>query len=218
MKQYDAYLFDWDGTIARTLEMWLEVMRTIFTQFGKADITDDEIVQSFGNVKQKAFEYGIRTEDFEDFDRLLGDLSHAKVPYAAVYDGALDVLETLRNQRKKLALITTDWRRNVNVKLAHNNLNSSFDVVITGDEVSTHKPSPEGINRALAELGVHHEKAVMIGDSPHDVGAAKNAGIDSILFYPPSHELFYKLSTFDGDRPTYIVSDLRDIVAMEVEV
>ena len=216
MKDYDAYLFDWDGTIARTLEMWLELMRTLFVRFGKPDITDDEIVQSLGNVKQKVLEYGIKPDDLEEFTQLLNELSHAKVPYAEAYEGALEALQTLRNQGKKTALISTDWRRNVDVKLTHNNLESSFDVVISGDDVQSHKPNPEGINRALAELGVPREKAVMIGDSPHDLGAAKNAGIDSILFYPLSHELFYKLSTFDSEQPTYMVSDLRDIVRRAV--
>jgi phosphoglycolate phosphatase-like HAD superfamily hydrolase len=27
MKEYDAYLFDWDGTLARTLDIWLVIMQ-----------------------------------------------------------------------------------------------------------------------------------------------------------------------------------------------
>ncbi len=215
MKPYDAYLFDWDGTIARTMEVWIEVVREAFEWQGMTDVTDDDIVQTFGNLRTKATELGVTPERIEEFDKMVGDLSHAKVPYAPAYEGALEAIESLKSQGKRLALITTDWRRNVDAKLVHNNLESCFDVVITGDDVKAPKPDPEGILRALEEIGVSKENAVMIGDSPHDLGAARQAGIDSILFYPPSHQLFYRLGSLEHEKPTHIISDLRDIVTRE---
>ena len=65
------------------------------------------------------------------------------------------------------------------------NIRQFFEIVLAGEDVKEKKPSPEGIERALGFLRCTDRKeAVMIGDSEHDLGAAKNAGIDAILFYP----------------------------------
>jgi HAD superfamily hydrolase (TIGR01509 family) len=212
MKTYEAYLFDWDGTIARSLEAWLVVVRQAFDQYGMHELTDDDLVSTFGDIEAQSLRLGIPQQKSKDFFELVRELSHAQVTAAPPYDGALDVLDDLRSKDKKLGLVTTDWRKSVDVKLENTNLTGIFDIVIAGDEVVAHKPSPEGILTALDKLSVGKEGAVMVGDSPHDIGAARNAGIDSILFYPPSHQLFYSLDDLRGHEPTYIVGDLRDLI------
>jgi len=212
MKSYQAYLFDWDGTIARTLEVWLEVMREAFSRYSLSELSDDELVQAFGRWQPSARDYGVPAEDIVGFDQLVNDLSHAKVPYAPVYPAALETLEALKEQGKELALVTTDWQRNVNEKLAHNNLQGTFGTIISGDDVRSHKPDPQGILAALDQIGIEKDQAVMIGDSPHDLDAANNAGIDSVLFYPPSHQLFYELGDLQESQPTYIISDLHELL------
>ena len=52
----------------------------------------------------------------------------------------------------------------------------------------------------------------MIGDTEKDVGAANNAGIDSILFFPPEHKRFYDIDKLKKHKPTHIVSDFRHII------
>jgi phosphoglycolate phosphatase-like HAD superfamily hydrolase len=64
----------------------------------------------------------------------------------------------------------------------------------------------------LPAFGGTKSQAVMIGDSDKDLGAANNAGIDSILFYPPEHKKFYDLDKLRQLGPTYIVDDFRKIV------
>ena len=46
----------------------------------------------------------------------------------------------------------------------------------------------------------------MIGDSRKDLEAAKNAEIDSLLFYPKSHSIFYDLKNLKTYNPTYIIT------------
>jgi len=87
-----------------------------------------------------------------------------------------------------------------------------FDVVITHEDTEKHKPHAEPLEKALAQLGGNKEKAVMIGDSDKDLGAAKNAGVDSILFYPKEHERFYRLDDLKRFGPTYVVDDFREVL------
>ncbi len=87
-----------------------------------------------------------------------------------------------------------------------------FQVIIAGDDTKNHKPHPEPLERAIERMGGTKEQAVMIGDSDKDLGAAKNAGVDSILFYPDEHKKFYDLSKLKAHEPTHIVSDFRQIL------
>ena len=91
------------------------------------------------------------------------------------------------------------------------NLKSYFDVIIAADDITEHKPHPEPLHKALMLLGGNTAEAIMIGDSDKDIGAAHNAGMDSILFYPTEHTKFYEFEKLEALKPTYIVSDFRDI-------
>lgn len=59
-------------------------------------------------------------------------------------------------------------------------MNDLFDVIITGDDVSNPKPHPEGVHKALKQLGVKSTEAVYLGDSNADILAGKQAGVFTI--------------------------------------
>lgn len=52
-----------------------------------------------------------------------------------------------------------------------------FDMIITGDDIEDHKPSPEGIDLFVQKFNLNRDKVLMIGDAPADVIAARNAGV-----------------------------------------
>lgn len=66
---------------------------------------------------------------------------------------------------------------------------------------------------ALNAIGGTKEKAIMIGDSNKDIGAAVNFGIDSVLIYPESHSMCYDLKALQDLKPTYTVSSLNDLAS-----
>ncbi len=84
--------------------------------------------------------------------------------------------------------------------------------MIANEDTDKHKPDPEPLEKALQLLNGTKQEAIMIGDSDKDIGAATNAGIDSILFYPSEHAKFYKLDELQALNPTHIVDDFRQIL------
>ncbi len=52
-----------------------------------------------------------------------------------------------------------------------------FDVVVGSDSTERHKPHPEPLLHALAQLDARHDEAAYVGDSPFDMAAAKAAGV-----------------------------------------
>lgn len=124
-----------------------------------------------------------------------------------LYSGVVEMLIRLKDQHKKLALITSSERQVIDIVLSHHELVDLFDLVISVNDVKVHKPDPEGILFAIEKFGVDPADAVMIGDSDKDLGAAKNAKIDSILFYPESHELVYDRAYLESFNPVATVRD-----------
>ncbi len=210
MKQYEYFLLDWDGNLAKTLDIWLEACRAAYERNGLR-LTDGEIAASFGAVTEYLTRWGVKdiASTIDEMDKL----AKQKLPDVALYPDALEVLEGLKAANKKMALITTSIHENIEHLLEKHHVNDFFDVVIAGDDVQHHKPHPESLEMALDHLGVQDKKlAVMVGDSDKDLGAATNAGIDSILFYPPEHQKFYDIDALHQLNPTYTVSDFREIL------
>ena len=54
-----------------------------------------------------------------------------------------------------------------------------FSVVVGYEDVTHHKPDPEGVEFAIARLGVLPEETLLVGDSAADIEAARSAGCPS---------------------------------------
>lgn len=95
-------------------------------------------------------------------------------PPAAVFPGVLTALRTLRTAGTAIGVVTLQYRARLGWLLPPD-LADLLDVVVTRED-APHKPAPDGVHTALDKLGVHPQHAVMVGDSPGDIHAARRAG------------------------------------------
>lgn len=211
MKNYRYILLDWDGNIAQTLHLWLEGYRVPFEKRGLF-LSDHEISSIFGDVEAGLAALGVYDAD-EVIEEALVESKHL-LPQAALYPDALEVLQNLHAQGKKLAIVTSSHLVNLADMLEKYNLNHLFEVIVTGDDSQAYKPDPEPLLMALSKLGGTLAEAIMIGDSASDIRAANAAGIDSILFYPPEHKKYYQLASLHEHKPTHTVTDFRTILEL----
>lgn len=210
MRDYEAYLFDWDGTLMQSIDIWSSEIRN---RYAKYDIerTDQEIGAGLGDW-DKTLE-PVPVDQRKAFTQELLEAAYGRYPSAPLFDGVESTLQKLKADHKKIALITTSHRKAIDQVLAKHGLQQYFDLLVTSEDVKNHKPDPEGILFALAHLRVAKEKAVMIGDTDKDLGAAKNASIDSVLFYPELHQKFYVLDHLQTFKPTRILSTWNELLA-----
>lgn len=82
----------------------------------------------------------------------------------SAFDGMRDVLNTLKMDGVKLAIISNADPEETERRLNTMHLKSYFDVVITPDTFGIKKPNPLVFKKTLELLGVSAEEAVMIGD------------------------------------------------------
>lgn len=206
MKTYEYILFDWDGCLAETLDIWMDAYKQSLEDFSLS-ATDKEIAAQFGDWEGPK-KLGISDNDYESYIARLMELVNEKLPKVKLYPGARKLLESLRKNDKNMALITSSKKANIKAALHNNDLEKYFDVILAAEDVENHKPHPEVIEKSLDMLNGAKDKAVIIGDSSKDLEAAQNANIDSILVYPNSHKTYYDLEKLKDYKPTYILDSL----------
>jgi pyrophosphatase PpaX len=208
MKTYNYILLDWDGNLAKTLDIWLEACRIVLSKRG-INLSDNEIATCFGAPVKRFTDWGVT--DIEAAINEMDELAKVHLPDVELYPNAIEVLEKLKDKGKSMALITASSHDKIQHLLDKYNMNGYFGAVTAGDDVKEHKPHPEPLEKAMALLGANKQESIMIGDSDKDLGAANNTGIDSILFYPPENNKFYALENLKSLNPTYVVEDFRQV-------
>ncbi len=174
-----AVLWDMDGTIVDTEPYWIECEYELVNEFG-GHWDQDKAHSMVGNDLRTSAailrdQGGVDMPIDDIVNRLLdGVISRVqrKVPWRP---GARDTLIALRKAGIPCALVTMSWTRFADA-VVKTLPPGTFDVVITGDEVTHGKPHPEPYLTAASRLGVRAKDCVAIEDSPTGVASAVAAG------------------------------------------
>ena len=209
---YDAYLFDMDGTLTQTLAMWVPIVRTVLERYGIEASDRDIAFKVFGRARAGLLEYGVPEADIAAISKEWNAAALAAVVNVPLYPQAKELLAALHGRGKRVALITATVRPTAEKVLETHDIREFFDLVITGEDMPAPKPDPGGLLTALERLEIPHERAVMLGDSDKDIGAARNAGIDSVLFFPPEHHDFHARDQLLAEKPTYTIDSWQKLL------
>jgi phosphoglycolate phosphatase-like HAD superfamily hydrolase len=55
-----------------------------------------------------------------------------------------------------------------------------MDVIVSSDDVDRSKPAPDVITTALEKAELRPAEAILVGDTPYDIAAARRAGVRAI--------------------------------------
>ncbi len=81
----------------------------------------------------------------------------------------------------KLAVVTNSIRETSEYMLRYSGILDFFQFIVTNEDVTNPKPSPEGYILACKKLGLDSSEVVVIEDGDYGVLAAKEAGIQNII-------------------------------------
>lgn len=215
MKRYKVYLFDLDGTITDTAVVWLGIFREGLQHFGVTPPDDKTLAAHTHNWAQMPL-LGLDENDVPGFATFACALANERLPKAPLHIGAQEMLEALRNDSKRIAIYSGMDRVIFEPALKRHNLDMLVEAAIAGDDAPRRKPHADGIHLTLSKLGVpekDYDKVVYIGDKDTDILAARNAGIDSILYFPIAHQILYDLEEVKLHNPTAIINDWSELLA-----
>jgi HAD superfamily hydrolase (TIGR01509 family) len=135
--------------------------------------------------------------------------AYQMIPQIQPYAGINELLQALSAHQIPIAIVTSSRKLFCDRIITH--LEWSIDLLITRQDVRLPKPHPAGILIALERLNIRPEDAIMVGDSPDDIHAAKAANVYSIgaLWGSPTPELCIAANP---DRSCQTVRELHEFL------
>ena len=172
-----AVLFDLDGTLVDTIPFILAAVRHAFEGYGGCP-TDAEWIAGIGTpLRTQLASFARRPEDVQPlFDRYRGYWLEHHDRETRCFPGALEAVEALSRAGHPIGIVTAKIEQGAYRTLRHTGLLPLVRAVVGADSCANAKPHPEPVLLALTRLGYPPSEAVLVGDSPHDVAAAKAAG------------------------------------------
>jgi phosphoglycolate phosphatase len=183
-RYYKAVLFDFDYTLADSSRGICECFAHALTKMGYDVPADEEICKTIGKTLTEAFvlftaneapeaEIAFRSAYKEKADIVMTEKT-------VMFDDVDSTLEYLHEKGLKCAIISTKYRYRITEALERDGIAKYFDLLVGGEDVTVHKPEPEGLLKAMECLDLKAEDCVYVGDSTVDAQAAENAGVDFI--------------------------------------
>ena len=170
-------IFDFDGTLADTIDILLSITNRLSAEFGFKSATKEELAQLSNLNSWQILQYsGISIFKFPLLIRRLKAELHSEVPHIQLFPGIKEVLLELKKRGFQLGIITSNSRENVLGALQRNGLQDTFTFIYSGSTFGKHKV----INKWLRIENIHTEKVVYVGDEIRDIDAAKKTGIKVI--------------------------------------
>jgi len=151
-------------------------------------ITMDETKKFVGNGAEKLIERAFKAtgrpakaeETISLTDEFLAFYDGHEADETIPYETVLETLATLKDKGFRLALCTNKPQVPTQNLLRELGMLGFFEVILGGDQLDRKKPDPQMIQWVLDKMETVKENAIMIGDSPNDIDAAKNAQMRSI--------------------------------------
>lgn len=210
-------LLDWDGCLAKTLDIWLKVFKEVVNKRGIQVEDDLEFVEKSFGKWEKGFEAVGVADSVKAYKEALQKVEE-EIVKVELYPNAVRLLKGLKLKGKKIALLTSSFRHLVYPAIKKNRLQSYFDLIITKDETIRPKPDPWIVNTALEKLGGDKKHSVVVGDSDHDILLGKNAKVTTVLYYPEHNKKFYRKELLIKHTPDFIITDLLELIEITDKV
>ena len=183
---FDLVGFDLDGTLVDTAHDLANAANHALATLGLAPLEVTQVKRFVGRgarlMLQRALAVRGGTPDaVEGLYPIFIDYYAAHIAeYSKPYPGVDEALDQLANAGLRLAICTNKREALARHLIDKLGWTSRFDAIVGGDTVEALKPDPSPLQAMIAQAG--GGSTLFVGDSDNDVGAAKAAGLQCVLF------------------------------------
>lgn len=173
-----ALLFDLDGTLIDSIELLLACMEAAFEGRERRPTRAQWTFGIGTPLRTQLAEWCDTPQEVAELvDRYRGFQEVHLEEMTGIFPEVLDTLAWARSAGHATAIVTSKGRGMTDRSLRHVGLAEAFDAIVTFEETARHKPRPDPVWLALERLGMPADRAMFVGDSPHDMGAGLAAGV-----------------------------------------
>lgn len=168
--------FDLDGTIMEPGGSIRHALNAAIRHGGHAPFSADEIL--IGMPLRDILR--TRTDDAAGIEEMVDVFRRVHMEdswrLARFHDGFPDLVQTLRDDGLKTAIVTTKGEQEAERLMRDLDIADLWDTIVGDDDIRPTKPDPAPVIAACGRLGARPYQAVMIGDTSFDMDAGNAAG------------------------------------------
>lgn len=204
-----AIIFDFDGTIADTVDALVSIANRLAEEFGYIPITPDELDLLKNLNSREIIKYsGISVFKIPFLVKKVKAELKDKIAELKPIPGIREVLIVLKKKGIRLGIITSNSQENVTEFLKANNLDNIFDFIYSGVTIFGKTTI---INNVLKKQQINPEEVIYVGDETRDIEASQKANIKviAVTWGFNSQEILAR------QNPNFLVhqpSDLLDVI------
>jgi phosphoglycolate phosphatase len=176
VKERDLFLFDFDGVLSDSLDLYAEAVTRCLERIGTPIVKtrEDYLVLFEGNFYESMAARGV---DLADFAQAAKEIMPG-IDYDAMrpFDGLIPVLESLKKDHL-LAVISSNGSKTIRKMLDRFGFDPYFEEILGSDFLFSKK---EKIDHVLAKYGIPPERTFYIGDTTGDIVEARAAGVRTV--------------------------------------
>ncbi|MBW3698462.1 HAD family phosphatase [Vibrio sp. T187] len=184
MKDYQAYLFDMDGTLVNSEPLKGKALALACADYGASvdfNIYKAVMGESWPVVTGHFFTNAQISPNIDEFNQYFrAHYQSLLSSHLELTRGAKSYIEMLKESGKKCAVVSSAATWMVESILTALELNNAFEVVITQEHVTKHKPDPEAYHLALSLLSVSPNDTLVFEDSHAGISAGVASGCDVV--------------------------------------
>ena len=176
MKDRKLFLFDFDGVLADSLDLYAEAVARCLERIGTPIVKtrEDYLMLFDGNFYESMAARGV---DLTAFSKAAKEIMPG-IDYDAMlpFEGLIPVLESLKRDHR-LVVISSNGSKTIHHMLERFGFDPYFEEILGSDFLTSKK---EKIAHALAKYGIPAGRAYYIGDTTGDIVEARAAGVRTV--------------------------------------
>lgn len=187
------YLFDLDGTLVLTDEIYKKVWNEILNPYGI--IIDEELFDKYirGNTDINVVDFFLGIE-IENISSIKDNLFIENIDKIEIISSSIDYLNKIKLNGNKVAIVTNCNKKACYEILKYCKFNHLIDIIITSEDCLNGKPYPDPYIKAIKKFNTTNDKCIIFEDSKTGIVSGLSTTPKCIFGITTNHNKKYLLS------------------------
>jgi HAD superfamily hydrolase (TIGR01509 family) len=198
LSKFDTFVFDWDGTLSS-----MKLLRAVNER-----LNPHWKYKKIATISTKRIDAGAVARSKQRELRLFAPFFDVSLVLMKpkLHNDSREVLASLRENRKKVALLTNGAAYRVKREIGYLGITKYFDIIVSCQELNALKPNPIGLELIMRKTRSRKDRVLYIGDMADDIALAKFAKVRSCAI-SAGLDSYGKLK---ASRPDYIFTSMEE--------